>query len=842
MPKQENITTAFKLDISEFKQGITEANKQIKLANAEFNACTSEMDDWSESTDGLKAKIKQLTSIVDAQESKLKTYNKQMESLRDVQDKNKRKADELKEAIANSSKEYGENSDEVKKLKKALSDVEKELISNEKAMDNLEVTILNQKASVGKAKKELNKYEDSVDDVADASNDAKDDVADLGGSFDTVKVAMGNLIAEGISAFIGAIGNAISETKEFRKEMGLLETVANDNKVAFDKVSEIYGNLLATRGDEGAVTETLNNLLTAGFDEKNLAQVTEGIEGLAIRFKDTLSQEGIADSIQEWIGSNGANLSGNFAEALERMGYNLEDVQEKTKGLTKEQREQWVISTLAKEGLNDVSKAYRENNASLIESSDASFKMTQALSGIAETFEPIGTAFKSGFADILLTLQELFNFDFSGLTEGIKSAFGTVVGLLKGELSLSDVINDMFSKISDKAPGVLKAGSDLITNFIESITDNFPKVLEKGSEIIGKIGEGIKNNLPTLVGKALDIITSLSESLYKNFPTILKSGIELLRNLIQGIMNSLPELIAKVPTIVSNIANTINDNAFTIIKAGFDIVLDIIKGIINAIPTLIANIPKVIQAIIDVWTATNWLNLGKTAVTKIGTGIKNMFGSIKTVGTNLFNNFWNTVKGLPQSMLNLGSTLMTKLTGAITSGIATVKSNVGKIVTTILNSLGELPSKVFDIGKNLVEGLWNGINGMADWVGEKISSFTDGVLDGIASFFGINSPSKETAYFGEMLGEGLGVGMIDSIGTAVKSAKKMTNEVLEGINGNLGTMNLNTSGLNGSVSGATSQIVNFNQTINSPKAVDRLSLYQNTKSLMFGAKGRLQHV
>ena len=93
-----------------------------------------------------------------------------------------------------------------------------------------------------------------------------------------------------------------------------------------------------------------------------------------------------------------------------------------------------------------------------------------------------------------------------------------------------------------------------------------------------------------------------------------------------------------------------------------------------------------------------------------------------------------------------------------------------------------------------------------------------------------------------MLGEGLGVGMIDSIGSAVKSAKKMTNEVLQGINGNLDGMNLNTSALNGSVAGVTSQVVNFNQTINSPKAVDRLSLYQNTKSLMFGAKGRLQHV
>lgn len=817
MPKQENITTAFKLDISEFKQGITEANKQIKLANAQFNSATAEMDDWAESTDGLKAKIKQLTSIVDAQESKLTSYTKQLDAMREAQDKNKKKTDDLKQAIAEASAEYGENSTEVKKLKKSLSDVEKEMSSNEKAMDNLEVTILNQKASVGKAKKELGKYEDALEDVGKASDEVEEPVEDLSGSFDTVKVAVGNLIAEGISALIGALGDAIEDTKEFRKEMGLLETVADENKVAFDKVSETYGKLLATRGDEGAVTETLNNLLTAGFDESNLDSVAEGIEGLAIRFKDTLSQEGIADSIQEWIGSDGANLTGNFAEALERMGYNLEDVQAKTKGLSDEQREQWVISTLAKEGLNDVSKAYRENNASLIESSDASFKMTQAMSGIAESVEPIATAFTSGFADILLTLQDLFDFDFSGITDGIKTAFSTIVGLLKGDLSLSDVLTDMFSKLTEFVPKAQKFGSDLLT----------------------KLGEGIKKNLPTLVSKALDIITSLSESLYNNFPTILQSGISLLRNLVQGIMDSLPELIAKVPTIVSNIANTINDNAFTIIKAGFDIVLDIIKGIINAIPTLVANIPQIIKAIIDVWTATNWLNLGKSAITKIGTGITNMFGSIKTIGTNLFNNFWATVKGLPGQMLTLGQNLMSQLGSAITTGITTLKTNAGKIVTTILNSLGDLPSKVFEIGKNLVEGLWNGINGMADWVGEKISGFTDDVLEGIKDFFGINSPSKETAWIGEMLGEGVGVGITDSIASAVKSAKNLSNDVLGTLNGGLDAMNVNTGSI-GSVGGG--QVVNFNQTINSPKAVDRLTLYQNTKSLMFSAKGRLQHV
>ena len=54
----ENYTSKFKVDISDLKKGITEANKTIKTATAEFKNATAGMDSWSDSADGLTAKIK----------------------------------------------------------------------------------------------------------------------------------------------------------------------------------------------------------------------------------------------------------------------------------------------------------------------------------------------------------------------------------------------------------------------------------------------------------------------------------------------------------------------------------------------------------------------------------------------------------------------------------------------------------------------------------------------------------------------------------------------------------------------------------------------------------------
>ena len=79
--KNEDVTTKFKVDISEFRSGIKEANNIIKLANAQFKAATSGMDDWKNSTDGISAKIEQLNSVLQAQKQKLSSYQQQYEAL-----------------------------------------------------------------------------------------------------------------------------------------------------------------------------------------------------------------------------------------------------------------------------------------------------------------------------------------------------------------------------------------------------------------------------------------------------------------------------------------------------------------------------------------------------------------------------------------------------------------------------------------------------------------------------------------------------------------------------------------------------------------------------------------
>ena len=136
----ENIKTTlqFQADISDFTGAMQEANRLIKLSNSEFKAAASGMDDWANTTDGLKAKLQQLANVQAAEERKLEA------------------------------------------LKKAYADVVKEQGENSKAAQDLKTKINNQKAAVNKTAKEFDKFSERLEDVEKAADDVGDALEDAG--------------------------------------------------------------------------------------------------------------------------------------------------------------------------------------------------------------------------------------------------------------------------------------------------------------------------------------------------------------------------------------------------------------------------------------------------------------------------------------------------------------------------------------------------------------------------------------------------------------------------------------------------------------------------------------
>ena len=100
MPNNES-TTKFKADISQLKSAMQQAQREVKLANAQFKAASASMDDWSHSADGLKAKLTQLTTVQGAQRKQLALLENELELTKKEYGENSAQADNLRIRIEN---------------------------------------------------------------------------------------------------------------------------------------------------------------------------------------------------------------------------------------------------------------------------------------------------------------------------------------------------------------------------------------------------------------------------------------------------------------------------------------------------------------------------------------------------------------------------------------------------------------------------------------------------------------------------------------------------------------------------------------------------------------------
>jgi len=173
MAKGDEITTKFKVDISDLKKGINEATQQIKLADATFKAATAGMDNWSKSTDGLKAKLSQLDSTLSAQKSKLENYTEQLKRQESAYQENGKRIETIKAQLAQLAEQgVSKTSAEYKKLENTLASCEKEQESNGKSIDKLKISIVEQQGAINKTEADIKKYGSALNDLTSDQNSA----------------------------------------------------------------------------------------------------------------------------------------------------------------------------------------------------------------------------------------------------------------------------------------------------------------------------------------------------------------------------------------------------------------------------------------------------------------------------------------------------------------------------------------------------------------------------------------------------------------------------------------------------------------------------------------------
>lgn len=262
------------------------------------------------------------------------------------------------------------------------------------------------------------------------------------------------------------------------------------------------------------------------------------------------------------------------------------------------------------------------------------------------------------------------------------------------------------------------------------------QVIPVGAQMLQSLGAGLAQGVPNFLAQALPMVLQFTETLRTNFGNIVDAGIDLLLNLAQGIANGLPTLIEYVPQIVTNIAGLINDNAPKLLAAGLHIIVTLGLGLIQAIPALIANIPQIIQAVVSVFTAFNWISLGRNIITMLKNGITSMVSAVQSAGTSIFDAVKNAIANLPSALQSIGNNAIQSLAGGIRALIYDAQMAGVSVFSAIQTAVSQLPAALLSIGKNAVSSMASGLRNMLSSVVSAAQSILSGIVGAVQALPG----------------------------------------------------------------------------------------------------------
>lgn len=300
----------------------------------------------------------------------------------------------------------------------------------------------------------------------------------------------------------------------------------------------------------------------------------------------------------------------------------------------------------------------------------------------------------------------------TALFDAVSGRLGEGVALAGGYLQT------LFESVQQN--GIAGLAQGLATVFTDLTTNVGPQLLQTGMDLLGKLGEGLVTGIPQLLAQALPVAADLASGLRENAGQLVDAGIQFILNLATGLMDGLPTLITYLPGIVSDIAGIINDNAPKLLAAGVQLIVTLGQGLIQAIPTLVANLPQIIQAVVDVWTAFNWLELGGKVIKLMGSGIKNMAGFVSGSVKGMMEQPIAYLKSLPEKFCQWGKDMIQGMIRGITSmidGVVGSVKNVASAIASVIHfsrpDIGPLrnyeqwmPDFMSGLAKGIRDNLW----------------------------------------------------------------------------------------------------------------------------------------
>lgn len=443
--------------------------------------------------------------------------------------------------------------------------------------------------------------------------------------------------------------------------------------------------------------------------------------------------------------------------------------------------------------------------------------MEKVQSGMASTVDVLQKDVFPKVTDILLTLIGAVAEIAPSLIETLVN--GIVNNMPKLVAQASKIIVTFSNALTKNLPAIVKGGLQLIVSLVKGIVDALPMIVDSIVGVLDAIITGLDENLGTLITALVDgigkilpplveaipkLIMGLIDAVLNNLPAIIQGIIQLVLMIVQNVGKFIQALIPMIPTIITKVVQAITDCLPLLLDGIIDLIIVLITEVIPPLILEIAKaLPQIIAAIVEglgqlLATLVEWAgslfarigewfaNLGKNiwewlkkVVVDVAKWGLEMQAKAKTAISGFFKNIIDKIAALPGDIWAWLKKTVVKVASWGLEMQTKAKTAIKDVVNGIIEKFKALPGKIKEVGKNLIQGLWKGISDAKDWVIKKIKGLADDLLGGIKDFFGVHSPSRKTAWIGQMLDKGLAQGIESFSDMPIDAAEAMADDVID---------------------------------------------------------------
>lgn len=466
-------------------------------------------------------------------------------------------------------------------------------------------------------------------------------------------------IATGIGvaglAIGGAFIGAVESTREYRAEMGLLESAFLTAGHSSEVAKTTYSELNAVLGDSGQAVEASQHLAKIADNEEELAGLTHTLTGVYATFGESLPLEGLAEGINH--SASLGEVQGSLADALEWSGISVESFNDKLAKLkTEEERQDLIVKTLEKT-YNSASVQYKETNKDIIESRKAQERLTDAMAEVGRVGEPIMTAIKNAIASMA------------------EKAVPVIVSMVDGFRDMKTWVQENESTVH-KWVGVILGAITTIGTFV--LIMKFGAIMTAASNAIKVVRTAMLGLNAAMLANPIGVVVALLAGLVVAF-IYLWNNVEGFRNFWKKTWDTIKSLASSAgKSIKKALVDAWNGikKAWSSVGKFFQNIWSGIKKAFSATKSWFTNIFKSAwNGVKSAWSST------KSYFKGLWSGIKGVFGSVGSWFRSTFQKAWSNIKSVFSGWGSFFSGLWGKVKakfGSIGKSIGTAMGNAVK--------------------------------------------------------------------------------------------------------------------------------------------------------------------